>query len=110
MTVPSVFRKLLNAESTATLPSSDDELDVLLATYRVRAEAVPAKYRANLKPIRERLEPATGILWFHTHVNDPAPALERLPSEQRILLVQCFDEDYSLLRATPNGLRSGPVS
>ncbi len=103
MTVPSVFRKLLNAESTATLPISEDELDVLLATYRVRAEAVPARNRANLKSSRERLELATGILW-------PAPALERLPSEQRILLVQCFNEDYSLLRATPNGLRSWPVS
>jgi hypothetical protein len=101
MTVPSVFRKLLKAESTAILPSSEDELDVLFATYRVRAEAIPARNRANLKPSRERLELAAGILWFHTHVNDPAPALERLPPDQRILLVECFDADYSLFAGDP---------
>ncbi len=101
MSSSSVFSKLLKAESTAVLPSSEDELDALFETYRVRANAIPARGKSNSKPKRERLDLAAGILWFHTHVNDPAPALERLAPEQRILLVECFAVDYAIFAGDP---------
>ncbi len=61
------------------LPNSEDELDVLFETYRVRDEAVPARGRIISKPSLERLDLATSILWFHTHETSPQWAMGQPP-------------------------------
>jgi hypothetical protein len=38
---------------------------------------------------------AAAVLWFHTHVNEPEPALTRLPFEMQELLGECFVQDFA---------------
>ena len=79
---PTTFRRLLKAESTAAMPTTEREVDALFDTYHVRPDHDARKVRGtNSKPSSERLELAAAVLWFHTHVNDPVPALTRLPFE-----------------------------
>jgi hypothetical protein len=79
MPTNNVFHKLLKADSSAELPASEDAVEALFDLYRVRPEARPARGPKSSRPTTERLELAAAILWFHTHVNDPEPALSRLP-------------------------------
>ena len=94
-----MFRKLLMTESSATLPTTDAALDALFIKYRVRPEA----YSAPGVTRTQRQELAAAILWFHTHVHDPAPALDRLPFEGQELLAECFVQDFAAdLQSDPN--------
>ena len=88
------FRKLLKADSSAALPSTDDAVDALFDSYRVRPDARPARSVRSSKPTADRLELAAAILWFHTHVNDPGPALDSLPFDMKEKLVECFVPDF----------------
>ncbi len=56
----------------------------------------PWQRRLNAKPAPARLELATGILWLHTHVNEPAPALDRLSYDQQTLVTECFLPEFSI--------------
>ena len=49
-----------------------------------------------MKPAPARLELAAAILWFHTHVNDPGPALDSLDFDSRSLLAELFVEDFAI--------------
>lgn len=78
------FRKLLQADSSSALPNSDDDIEALFNLYQVRQDARPDPCPNSTRPTLARLELAAALLWFHTHVNDPAPALDRLsPAEQK---------------------------
>ena len=97
MPTNNVFRKLLKADSSAELPASEDAVEALFDLYRVRPEARPARGPKSSRPTTERLELAAAILWFHTHVNDPEPALSRLPDyDARACLAECFVEDFAI--------------
>ena len=97
MPTNNVFRKLLKADSSAELPASEDAVEALFDLYRVRPEARPARGPKSSRPTTERLELAAAILWFHTHVNDPEPALSRLPDhDARARLAECFVEDFAI--------------
>ena len=91
----STFRRLLKAESEAVLPENDDGLDELFASYQVRPDAIPQRGRRSA-PSRDRLELAAAILWLHTHVNAAPAALDRLPYDMQVLLVECFVQDFSI--------------
>ena len=95
------FRKLLKADSSAALPSTDDAVDALFDSYRVRPDARPARSVRSSKPTADRLELAAAILWFHTHVNDPGPALDSLPFDMKEKLVECFVPDFVEFSADP---------
>jgi hypothetical protein len=88
------FRKLLKADSSAALPTTEDAVDALFDSYRVRRDARPARSVRSSKPTADRLELSAAILWFHTHVNDPGPALDGLPFEMKEKLVECFVPDF----------------
>ena len=49
----------------------------------------------------QRQELAAAVLWFHTHVNDPVPALDRLSFESQELLAECFVEDFVVYAGDP---------
>ena len=101
---PTTFRRLLKAESTAAMPTTEREVDALFDTYHVRPDHDARKVRGtNSKPSSERLELAAAVLWFHTHVNDPVPALTRLPFEMQELLSKCFVPDFAFFKGeSPN--------
>ena len=80
------------------LPSSDAELDALFANYRVRPEAHSAAGVTRA----QRQELAAAVLWFHTHVHDPVPALDRLSFESQELLAECFVQDFALFASGSN--------
>ena len=88
------FRKLLKADFSAALPSTDDAVDALFDSYRVRPDARPVRSARSSKPTADRLELFAAILWFHTHVNDPGPALDSLPYDMKEKLVECFVPDF----------------
>ena len=98
------FRRLLRAESTAAMPTTEKEVDALFDTYHVRLDHDARKSKGtNSKPTSERLELAAAVLWFHTHVNDPVPALTRLSFEMQELLGECFVPDFALFKGeSPN--------
>ena len=98
------FRRLLRAESTAAMPTTEKEVDALFDAYRVRLDHDARKSKGtNSKPTSERLELAAAVLWFHTHVNDPVPALTRLSFEMQELLGECFVPDFALFKGeSPN--------
>lgn len=67
---------------------------------KIRPVARPARGPRNSRPTPERLELAAAILWFHTHVNDPEPALSRLPDyNSRACLAECFVEAFAIFGA-----------
>ena len=95
------FRKLLKADSSAALPTTEDAVDALFDSYRVRPDARPARSVRSSKPTADRLELAAAILWFHTHVNDPGPALDSLPFDMKEKLVECFVPDFVIFAGDP---------
>ena len=101
MSSNTVFRKLLKTESSAALPVTEDDVDALFDLYQVRPEARPGRRSRNSNPSAERLEMAAGILWFHTHVNEPGPALDRLSFVQQEKLVECFVPDFAIFAGDP---------
>ncbi len=96
MSSNTAFRRLLKSESSAALPATEDAVDELFDLYQVRPEARPERGRRNSKPTPERLELAAAILWFHTHVNDPVAALDRLSFEMQEKLAECFVKDFAI--------------
>jgi len=94
MPASSHFRKLLKADSNAALPTTEDAVDALFDLYCVRPDARPARSARSSKPTADRLELAAAILWLHTHVNDPGPALDSLPFAMQEKLAECFVTDF----------------
>ena len=96
MSSNTAFRRLLRSESSAALPATEDAVDELFDLYLVRPEARPERGSRNSKPTTERLELAAAILWFHTHVNDPVAALDRLSFEMQEKLAECVVKDFAV--------------
>jgi hypothetical protein len=96
----SFFRRFLRAESTAAMPATEEEVDELFKKYHIRSDhdACRTKSKNNWKPTSARLELAAAVLWFHTHVNEPEPALTRLPFEMQELLGECFVPDFAYFK------------
>jgi len=101
MSSNTTFRRLLKSESSAALPATEDAVDELFDLYLVRPEARPERGSRNSKPTTERLELAAAILWFHTHVNDPVAALDRLSFEMQEKLAECFVKDFAVFASDP---------
>ena len=95
------FRKLLKAHSSAALPTTEDAVDALFDLYCLRPGARPARSVRSSKPTADRLDLSAAILWFHTHVNDPGPALDRLPYDMQEKLVECFVPDFAIFAGDP---------
>ena len=53
----------------------------------------------------QRQELAAAVLWFHTHVIDPVPALDRLSFESQEPLAECFVQDLVVYMSDANWRR-----
>jgi hypothetical protein len=97
---PSFFRLLLRAESIAAMPTTEEEVDKLFNKYHICSDhdASQTKSKKNSKPTPARLELAAAVLWFHTHVNEPEPALTNLQFEMQELLGECFVQDFAYFK------------
>ena len=83
------FNTRLYADSERTLPDSDLEVLAALETY-----GVVFKKLKNPAAAAVRIDLLAGLLWAHCHINDLAPALADISTEQHRRLAAALRLDY----------------